>query len=1370
VVVLFCSLSGPPLWSSSGEMASNRREDGVIASSGALGAGAKVEGEADNLQHIAMLWMFVAFMMGTITKTILRHLNKQHHIKFPYSVALLFLGGFLGYFEWSYNTVKKDGIPSPDDMWYMSQGRWSALSGEPTLLLFMFLPPLIYESAMSFNFFIFSSHAVGAMLLAGPGMLLQVLMIAAFLMGGLPYGWKLKESVMLGGILSATDPVAVVASIKDMGTMPDLAALIEGESILNDGTSIVVFELCYSLMFEPDTTKVQFFGRTLELVIGGPILGAFFFFASYYWLSRTNDAQEQTIVTVSSAYLCYFVAEATPVRASGVLAVFAQGILMAGYGRHAISADAEHTLHAFWSMLIQLSESLIFILAGSLIMNRAFLSKQDTFNNFWTDTGYIVLLYLVLLIIRASVVGLCGFYFRRYGMNLDPETCIFPDFVKKLFIVTWGGLRGAVGLALALSVNVDGRYRTYTADPLWSDRVLFYVSGVVFMTLMINATTLEFFVQFFGLNAESSAAKAVYKEAARYLLESYEDYLDELQRQHIHPEMISARWMWVQKLSDLGIEKTLRTKIALESDHPPEGEAAPDGRRLRRAQSRKVGPIRRLSESALAKINALNGTDGPVANLPPTPTPKSVPVVGLGAADSGRTAQEEPDGMSYRTIHHARFLMTLKVFYSVHFKKGLVSKRPFLALTHGVDQSLQYVGRFDHDPDSIKGFELEWVQGSLLNFMATRFRGVREWLEAKVDNSTILTAAAQFSTGLVKEMVEVYRSIIHAHGSTQQIVKMMMSGALACPENQQDCIIKVENLSKSIVKRAEECLKELEGDQARAILELSTERASVVLINAVQEDAKKLFEVGQITGNEWKKLSHRFEERLLMIKSHPPLRMSESMALELHNVPYYNIVEGERFFSFVHGLSGLERLTFEAGQMVLERNALSDGLWYVSNGSVRVQQWDTLRHFVGEQPVYLGGVIGEIAFMSLDVSKLQMRNGLDVIATTDCELVHVPAKEAMYILDEFPLIRQRLWQLHGKRFVQLNVSKFKRLVITDVENLNFSHSVMRRPAMGVKVKHQNNLLLLRGRVVHANGVNSSAFCFLHPDSDSSRQEDYLTMATDDVVILLFKEMNSATEYAHLAAVDMMDATPSRTSSGDSPMMMPEQSPELGSMASLREAKKAGGATSWSTAGIERKRSFFNAAKVLENLSRMASDEEAPTSGQIDRIGEEEEDDEDWEAPSTTMQSDDGDDRSVPSPFPSQKEGLSKGGSRESGPGSPFVADGKIGGNSIIPRLLPSPELSLQEGSPALQDAGAGVGWPEAGAAARKFPQSCIPSLPSLDMENEEIANETKSGLAESVCGGEGGQGGTEVVASAELVEEEAAAKVAGSAVLPGGDC
>lgn len=168
------------------------------------------------------------------------------------------------------------------------------------------------------------------------------------------------------------------------------------------------------------------------------------------------------------------------------------------------------------------------------------------------DFGYLFLLYIILTLIRGLVVCVCGIYFRRYceapltpafapscrhlppctfsaspsekpqltiprvlpfryGHNLDANSLSLEDFMKKMFVITWGGMRGAVGLALALSVNVDTKYRMTTNDPLFADRALFFTAGIVTLTLLINATTLEYLIDRMGLVKVSQAEKEVYR-------------------------------------------------------------------------------------------------------------------------------------------------------------------------------------------------------------------------------------------------------------------------------------------------------------------------------------------------------------------------------------------------------------------------------------------------------------------------------------------------------------------------------------------------------------------------------------------------------------------------------------------------------------------------------------------------------------------------------------------------------------------------------------------------------------------------------------------------------------------------------------------
>ncbi len=186
---------------------------------------------------------------------------------------------------------------------------------------------------------------VCSQLLAFPGVIMQAFLIGAVGVHVFPYGWKWSESVLFGAILSATDPVAVVALLKELGVMPDLRVLIEAESFLNDGSAIVLFQLCVKILVDPSTysplpSPLLFGGRFLSrlrscfcdslmmtlcvgsfapddtklsscrvsdyvafafrLVFAAPALGLAMFLGMYFWLKATKDALEATTVTVAA--------------------------------------------------------------------------------------------------------------------------------------------------------------------------------------------------------------------------------------------------------------------------------------------------------------------------------------------------------------------------------------------------------------------------------------------------------------------------------------------------------------------------------------------------------------------------------------------------------------------------------------------------------------------------------------------------------------------------------------------------------------------------------------------------------------------------------------------------------------------------------------------------------------------------------------------------------------------------------------------------------------------------------------------------------------------------------------------------------------
>ncbi|KAK3003555.1 hypothetical protein RJ639_018934 [Escallonia herrerae] len=119
---------------------------------------------------------------------------------------------------------------------------------DPDLLLTVFLPALLFESSFSMEVHQIKRCMVQMLILAGPGVLISTFCLGSALKLTFPYDWSWKTSLLLGGLLSATDPVAVVALLKELGASKKLSTIIEGESLMNDGTAIVVFQLFYRMV------------------------------------------------------------------------------------------------------------------------------------------------------------------------------------------------------------------------------------------------------------------------------------------------------------------------------------------------------------------------------------------------------------------------------------------------------------------------------------------------------------------------------------------------------------------------------------------------------------------------------------------------------------------------------------------------------------------------------------------------------------------------------------------------------------------------------------------------------------------------------------------------------------------------------------------------------------------------------------------------------------------------------------------------------------------------------------------------------------------------------------------------------------------
>jgi sodium/hydrogen exchanger 10/11 len=423
-------------------------------------------------------FVILSLSAGFAFGALLRHAFKRTPI--PYTVVLMILGMIFG------------GIARA----YKPLSHYTAVAHmDPHLILYIFLPTLVFESAFGMDVHTFKKTLIQSIILAGPGLGFCTILTALIGRYIFAYDWGWMQSLMFGCIMSATDPVAVVALLKDVGASRQLGTIIEGESLLNDGGAIVLFEVFKAGSVPGEAwsgTKIALY--FIRVVLGGPAFGFLMGKLSVFWLSYVfNDALVEITITLASTYFTFYVGE-TLLHVSGVLAVVTFGIELNSHKAN-ISPEVEVFLHRFWEMMGYLANTLIFILVGVVITEQAFSNVNGK------DVLYLVSVYIGIMVIRTIVLGGLSPIMDRFSYGMSPQTTC---------VIIWGGLRGAVGLVLALLVSQHPGIEEKIGS-----KVLFHVAGIVCLTLLINATTVKPLLRLLGMSDMSTAQQLSLMAAVR---------------------------------------------------------------------------------------------------------------------------------------------------------------------------------------------------------------------------------------------------------------------------------------------------------------------------------------------------------------------------------------------------------------------------------------------------------------------------------------------------------------------------------------------------------------------------------------------------------------------------------------------------------------------------------------------------------------------------------------------------------------------------------------------------------------------------------------------------------------------------------------
>jgi CPA1 family monovalent cation:H+ antiporter len=316
-------------------------------------------------------------------------------------------------------------------------------------LLHGMLAFLLFAGAQHLDLNDLKHEKAAVVLLATVSVIVSTLVVGAaawFFLGLIGIPMSLLAALLFGALVSPTDPIAVIGIMKNARAPKSLEVQISGESLFNDGIGVVVFLVI--LQLATGNTPVSGFHIAvlfLEEAAGGLLFGLGAGYVAYLMLKRIDHYQVEILVTLALAMGVYSLAEALPIPLSAPIAVVAAGLLIGNQGRaFAMSAETREHVDAFWELLDETLNAVLFVLIGLELLVIPF--------NWGFVIAGLVAIPITLLARWISVAGVVGVL--RLAQPIAPGT---------ISILTWGGLRGGISVALALSLPAIGERNAIVA-------------------------------------------------------------------------------------------------------------------------------------------------------------------------------------------------------------------------------------------------------------------------------------------------------------------------------------------------------------------------------------------------------------------------------------------------------------------------------------------------------------------------------------------------------------------------------------------------------------------------------------------------------------------------------------------------------------------------------------------------------------------------------------------------------------------------------------------------------------------------------------------------------------------------------------------
>ncbi|MDP7203384.1 MAG: sodium:proton antiporter [Candidatus Poseidoniaceae archaeon] len=449
-------------------------------------------------------------LLGALTMAIMVALAIRR-FNMPYTIALVIAGLVLGL------------MSRFDDLFSIELS--GILSAE--VILFLILPPLLFDGASKLSFHSFKRNWRLTILLAVPAVIISMfsigLIIWVLIWQGDPEMFLF--ALLLGAVLAPTDPVSVLALFKECGAPHQLSTIVEGESLFNDGTGVVLFQVMAALVAASLMGDSSSLGSTLlegalkfvQMVVIGSVVGAAIAFAANTALVWTRNHLLEVTITVAVAFGSFLLAE--HFQGSGVIAVVVAGMMVGNIGKlQAMTPQARVGLDHFWEMVAFLMNSVLFLLIGFEMMERIEPSGD-------------ALLMILVAILAATIARLSIYPMCEIVTRWSPDSDIPKPWRHVIF---WGGLRGSIPLALMLILldqwilHPDAELAANLPSGVY-DEMLLMAFSVVLFTLLVQGMTITPLMKKLGVGQDADGNTEKFEIAVATLMSSGAALL-ELQR------------------------------------------------------------------------------------------------------------------------------------------------------------------------------------------------------------------------------------------------------------------------------------------------------------------------------------------------------------------------------------------------------------------------------------------------------------------------------------------------------------------------------------------------------------------------------------------------------------------------------------------------------------------------------------------------------------------------------------------------------------------------------------------------------------------------------------------------------------------------